>query len=490
MFWPLRRQPRVLRRARRLRARRPDRLGTHMPRSRATTCCSCFAYALCFAGAWLLARELGAGRAGAAVAGAAFAYAPWRLEQEGHLHIISSGGIALALFCSCAATGAGPRRDDPRRLARRDVAVLARLLARPAARLPARRRDAGGASPSGGGAGARARRAACCSRPPPGCSASRSSPGCSRARTCASSTTTPRRERTIDNVAVVLRPAVRVPRRVRRTAASGAPPRRRCATRSNVVPEKTLFPGLAILAARARRLAHRHRCRAGCAAGSALGALGVRDPVARLSAQRRARGCIRTAGCMSSCRAGRASACPARLHTLTTLCLALLAAGGAQALAARARARRGARAAARRAPLLLVRRDARRGLGLRRPSDRAARAAGLSAPRRSRRCTCPTDGARQPPLRAVVDRRLPEASSTAAAASSRASSRPSCARRASFPDARSVALPAPARRAQRDRAPRPRAAARRWRGARQPGRCADWTSSASGADASVLFVLR
>src|SRR4051812_10149245 len=57
-----------------------------------------FAYALCFLGAWLLARELGAGRAGAAVAGAAFAYAPWRLEQDGHMHVISSGGIPLALF--------------------------------------------------------------------------------------------------------------------------------------------------------------------------------------------------------------------------------------------------------------------------------------------------------------------------------------------------------------------------------------------------------
>jgi hypothetical protein len=56
------------------------------------------AYALCFAGAWLLARELGTGRGGAAIAGAAFAYAPWRLEQEGHMHVISSGGIALALF--------------------------------------------------------------------------------------------------------------------------------------------------------------------------------------------------------------------------------------------------------------------------------------------------------------------------------------------------------------------------------------------------------
>src|SRR3954453_10469076 len=56
-----------------------------------------FAYALAFFGAWLLARELGAGRLGAFVAGAAFAYAPWRLEQDGHLHVLSSGGIPLAL---------------------------------------------------------------------------------------------------------------------------------------------------------------------------------------------------------------------------------------------------------------------------------------------------------------------------------------------------------------------------------------------------------
>lgn len=57
-----------------------------------------FAYALAFAGAYLLARELGCGTAGAAVAGAAYAFAPWRLEQNGHLHVLSSGGIPLALF--------------------------------------------------------------------------------------------------------------------------------------------------------------------------------------------------------------------------------------------------------------------------------------------------------------------------------------------------------------------------------------------------------
>jgi len=56
-----------------------------------------FAYALAFAGAYLLARELGASPAGALVAGAAFAFAPFRLEQDGHMHVISSGGIPLAL---------------------------------------------------------------------------------------------------------------------------------------------------------------------------------------------------------------------------------------------------------------------------------------------------------------------------------------------------------------------------------------------------------
>jgi hypothetical protein len=55
------------------------------------------AHALAFLGAYALVRQLGAGRTGAAVAGAAFAYAPWRLAQAGHLHVLSTGGIALAL---------------------------------------------------------------------------------------------------------------------------------------------------------------------------------------------------------------------------------------------------------------------------------------------------------------------------------------------------------------------------------------------------------
>jgi hypothetical protein len=57
-----------------------------------------FAYALAFLGPYLLARELGVRWIGAVAAGAAFAYAPWKLTQNGHLHVLSSGGIALALF--------------------------------------------------------------------------------------------------------------------------------------------------------------------------------------------------------------------------------------------------------------------------------------------------------------------------------------------------------------------------------------------------------
>jgi hypothetical protein len=70
-----------------------------------------FAWSLCFVGAYLLARELGLGRLGAAAAGVAFAYAPYRVTEAGHLHVISSGGIPLALFLLLR----GYRRDRPER---------------------------------------------------------------------------------------------------------------------------------------------------------------------------------------------------------------------------------------------------------------------------------------------------------------------------------------------------------------------------------------
>ncbi|HCT77225.1 MAG TPA: hypothetical protein DGT23_11675 [Micromonosporaceae bacterium] len=56
-----------------------------------------FAFALASIGAYALVRQLGAGRIAAAVAGATFAYAPWRYAHEGHLQILSTGGIALSL---------------------------------------------------------------------------------------------------------------------------------------------------------------------------------------------------------------------------------------------------------------------------------------------------------------------------------------------------------------------------------------------------------
>ena len=55
------------------------------------------AHALLTIGGYALVRQLGAGRTGAIVGAVAFAYAPWRLAQEGHLDIISAGGIPLAL---------------------------------------------------------------------------------------------------------------------------------------------------------------------------------------------------------------------------------------------------------------------------------------------------------------------------------------------------------------------------------------------------------
>lgn len=57
-----------------------------------------FSYALAFAGAALLARELSLPWPAALVAGAAFAYAPYRLSHYNHLHVLSSGGIPLTLF--------------------------------------------------------------------------------------------------------------------------------------------------------------------------------------------------------------------------------------------------------------------------------------------------------------------------------------------------------------------------------------------------------
>ncbi|BCJ63623.1 hypothetical protein [Polymorphospora rubra] len=54
-------------------------------------------HALAFFGTYALVRQLGGNWIGAAVAGTAFAYAPWKLAQAGHMHVLSTGGITLAL---------------------------------------------------------------------------------------------------------------------------------------------------------------------------------------------------------------------------------------------------------------------------------------------------------------------------------------------------------------------------------------------------------
>jgi hypothetical protein len=54
-------------------------------------------FALAFVGTYVLVRQLGSGRTGAVVAGVAVAFAPWRWGQAGHMHVLSVGGIMLAL---------------------------------------------------------------------------------------------------------------------------------------------------------------------------------------------------------------------------------------------------------------------------------------------------------------------------------------------------------------------------------------------------------
>jgi hypothetical protein len=72
--------------------------------------------ALC--GGYALARVLGAGPAGALVAGAGCGLAPWRVEQAIHINVVSTGGIALTLALLCHGHGwslrHGWRRDRVR----------------------------------------------------------------------------------------------------------------------------------------------------------------------------------------------------------------------------------------------------------------------------------------------------------------------------------------------------------------------------------------
>ncbi|MEV0714667.1 hypothetical protein [Asanoa sp. NPDC050611] len=68
------------------------------------------AHALAVFGAYVLVRQLGGGRTGSAVAAAGYTFAPWLLAQAGHLHIISNGGIPLALAMLARGHGYSFRR--------------------------------------------------------------------------------------------------------------------------------------------------------------------------------------------------------------------------------------------------------------------------------------------------------------------------------------------------------------------------------------------
>jgi hypothetical protein len=302
-----------------------------------------FSYALCFAGAYLLSRELGAKQAGATVAGAAFAYAPWRLEQEGHLHIISSGAIPLALFLLLR----GYRRGSAKTIVAGWLVAtwqfsLGFSLGLPLAYLLA------------------------------GCTAAvliiwlrngRPRPG--RAVLVATAAGMvcfalvagvlarpymrvlhdhPEAHRTIKNVSSFSGPPYEflVSSEDSRIWGAASKPLR---DHLNFVPEQTLFPGLAILALallglRSTTLPRHIRRRLGYGA-LAFAILSLGFKLNGFSWVYPYRWLYELLPGWQGIRV------PGRLHTLTTLCLALLAAGGAQALVDRARARGGALASGR-----------------------------------------------------------------------------------------------------------------------------------------------
>jgi hypothetical protein len=103
------------------------------------------AYALAFVGMYALCRQLGARWPGAAMAGAAFAFAPWRLAHGGHLNILSAGGIPLALAMLARGHGFTLRRRavvtvDDEGGTGDDDRPLARTVTRPGGFDPARAR--------------------------------------------------------------------------------------------------------------------------------------------------------------------------------------------------------------------------------------------------------------------------------------------------------------------------------------------------------------
>ena len=74
------------------------------------------AYALAATGSYLLARQLGCRPVAAGIAAAVYAFAPWHLSQDGHLHVLSNGAVPLSLALLARGHGIGARaRRGPSR---------------------------------------------------------------------------------------------------------------------------------------------------------------------------------------------------------------------------------------------------------------------------------------------------------------------------------------------------------------------------------------
>jgi hypothetical protein len=86
-------------------------------------------FALACFGAYMLVRQLGSGVPGAMLAGAAFAYAPWRWTQAYHLHVLQTGGIALALAMLARGHGYSLRHGRRPELVRRGWILAGWLVA-------------------------------------------------------------------------------------------------------------------------------------------------------------------------------------------------------------------------------------------------------------------------------------------------------------------------------------------------------------------------
>jgi hypothetical protein len=87
------------------------------------------AYAIAFIGGYWLVRQLGGNWQAAALGAVVYAWAPWRLAHNPHLNILSTGGIALALFALARGYGFSLRGGMRPELAKPGWALAGWLIA-------------------------------------------------------------------------------------------------------------------------------------------------------------------------------------------------------------------------------------------------------------------------------------------------------------------------------------------------------------------------